>query len=309
MAVTVVGSVAFDSLETPFGKRERILGGAATHFSIAASFFTDVHVVGVVGDDFGDEELEVYAARGIDVTDLERVPGARSFFWSGRYDEDMTVAHTLDTQLNVFADFDPALSEQSRAASVLFLANIQPDLQRRVREQCSDAFCVGLDSMNYWIESARDSLIETMGRVDVVTLNDAEVRRLTEEPNLARAARKLRELGPRVVLAKQGPYGACMYTAEDFFSIPAYPLETVIDPTGAGDSLAGGFFGYLDSLGDTEPSENALRAAAVYGSVLASFSVEDFGSERLQRLTEDEIAGRFEEFKRMMTFEAPALRS
>jgi len=221
----------------------------------------------------------------------------------------MAVAHTLDTQLNVFADFDPVLSERSRSASVLFLANIQPDLQRSVREQCREAFCVGLDSMNYWIESARESLIETMRGVDVVTLNDAEIRLLTEEPNLARAARKLRDLGPRVVLAKQGPYGACVYTADDFFSIPAYPLETVVDPTGAGDSFAGGFFGYLDSLGDTEPSENALRAAAVYGSVLASYSVEDFGSERLQRLAEDEIAGRFEEFKRMMTFEAPALRS
>ncbi|HEX9417129.1 MAG TPA: PfkB family carbohydrate kinase [Gaiellaceae bacterium] len=308
MAVTVVGSVAFDSLETPFGKRERILGGAATHFSIAASFFTEVNVVGVVGEDFGDAELEVYAARGINVDDLERVPGARSFFWSGRYEEDMTVAHTLDTQLNAFADFDPTLSERSRAASVLFLANIQPDLQRRVSEQCPDASFVGLDSMNYWIESARDSLIETMRGVDVVTLNDAELRLLTEEPNLARAARKVRELGPQVVLAKQGPYGACMYTSDDFFSIPAYPLETVIDPTGAGDSFAGGFFGYVDSLGETELSENALRAAAVYGSVLASFSVEDFGSERLQRLTEDEIAGRFEEFKRMMTFEEPALR-
>jgi sugar/nucleoside kinase (ribokinase family) len=306
MALTVVGSVAFDSLETPFGKRERILGGAATHFSIAASFFTDVRVVGVVGEDFGDEELEVYAARGINADDLERVPGARSFFWSGRYDEDMTVAHTLDSQLNVFADFDPTLSEQARAASVLFLANIQPDLQRRVREQCRNTFCIGLDSMNYWIESARDSLIETMRNVDVITFNDAEVRMLTEEPNLARAARKIRELGPRVVLVKQGPYGACMYTEDGFFSIPAYPLETVLDPTGAGDSFAGGFFGFVDSLGDRELSENVLRCAAVYGSVMASFVVEDFGSERLQRLTKDEIGGRFDEFGRMMAFEAPA---
>jgi sugar/nucleoside kinase (ribokinase family) len=305
--LTVVGSVAFDSIETPFGKRERILGGAATHFSIAASFFTDVRVVGVVGEDFGDVELEVYAARGINVDDLERVPGARSFLWSGRYDEDMTVAHTLHTQLNVFADFDPTLSEESRSASVLFLANIQPDLQRRVREQCRDAFCVGLDSMNYWIESARDSLLETMRNVDVITFNDAEVRMLTEEPNLARAARKIRELGPRVVLVKQGPYGACMYTEDGFFSIPAYPLETVLDPTGAGDSFAGGFFGFVDSLGDTELSENALRCAAVYGSVMASFVVEDFGSERLQRLTKDEIGERFDEFKRMMIFEEPAV--
>ena len=305
MSVTVVGSVAFDSLETPFGQRERVLGGAATHFSLAASFFTDVSVVGVVGDDFGDEELAVFAAREINLDDLERVPGAQSFHWSGRYEDDMTVAHTLDTQLNVFADFDPKLSPDAAGASTLFLANILPDLQRRVRRQCPDAALVGLDSMNYWIESARESLIETMREVDVVTLNDAELRMLTGEPNLARAARKLLELGPRVALVKQGPYGACMFTSDGYFSIPAYPLETVIDPTGAGDSFAGGCFGYLDSLGDADLSDDAFRAAAVYGSVLASFAVEDFGTERVQRLTEDEVSARFAEFKRMMTFDEP----
>jgi sugar/nucleoside kinase (ribokinase family) len=304
MAVTVVGSVAFDSLETPFGSRERILGGAATHFSLAAGFFTDVNVVGVVGEDFGDEELAVFSARNVNTDDLRRVSGARSFHWSGRYDEDMTVAHTLDTELNVFADFDPELSDGARAADTLFLGNIQPDLQRGVRAQCPDAFC-GLDSMNYWIESARDSLVETMRLVDVISFNDAEVRMLTDEPNLARAARQILELGPDVVLAKQGPYGACMYTREDFFSIPAYPLETVVDPTGAGDAFAGGFFGYLDSL-DGERGTNALRAAAVYGSVMGSFVVEDFGTERVQRLTREEIGERFQDFKRMMTFEEPA---
>jgi sugar/nucleoside kinase (ribokinase family) len=308
MAVTVVGSVAFDSLETPFGKRERVLGGAATHFSIAASFFTNVNLVGIVGEDFGEKEMAVLAARSVNVDDLERVAGGRSFHWSGRYEEDMTVAHTLDTQLNVFADFDPSLSKTARSASVLFLANIQPDLQRRVRAQCRDAFCAGLDSMNYWIESARDSLVEAIGGVDVVTLNDAEVRMLTNEPNLARAARALRDLGPRVALVKQGPYGACMFTDEGFFSIPAYPLETVLDPTGAGDAFAGGFFGFLDSTGDTQLSENTLRCAAVYGSVLASFIVEDFGSERLLRLGDDEVGARFDEFRRMMTFDEPALR-
>jgi sugar/nucleoside kinase (ribokinase family) len=299
MAVTVVGSVAFDSLETPFGKRERILGGAATHFSLAASFFTDVNVVGVVGEDFGEEELSVFRARGINLADLDRVEGAQSFHWSGRYEDDMAVAHTLDTQLNVFADFEPTLSEGSRTAEVLFLGNIQPELQRKVREQ-SEARLAGLDSMNYWIESARDSLLEAMRAVDVIAFNDAEVRMLTEEPNLSRAARAILELGPRVVLVKQGPYGACMYTQDDFFSIPAYPLETVIDPTGAGDAFAGGFFGFLDSVG-----EEALRAAAVYGSVVASFAVEDFGTERLQRLTREEIDARFEEFRKMMLFEEP----
>jgi sugar/nucleoside kinase (ribokinase family) len=305
MSVTVVGSVAFDSLETPFGERERVLGGAATHFSLAASFFTDVSVVGVVGDDFGEDELAVFAARGINVDDLERVSGAQSFHWSGRYEDDMTVAHTLDTQLNVFADFDPKLSPEAASASTLFLANILPDLQLRVRRQCPDAMLVGLDSMNYWIESARESLIGTMREVDVVTLNDAELRMLTHEPNLARAARALRDLGPRVALVKQGPYGACMFTDEGYFSIPAYPLETVIDPTGAGDSFAGGCFGYLDSLSEPDLSDNAFRAAAVYGSVMASFAVEDFGTERVQRLTDDEVAERFAEFKRMMTFDEP----
>jgi sugar/nucleoside kinase (ribokinase family) len=305
VAVTVVGSVAFDALETPFGKRERILGGAATHFSLAASFFTDVRVVGVVGEDFGPHEFAVYRARGIDISDVEQVQGARSFFWAGRYDEDMAVAHTLDTQLNVFADFDPTLSAAARDCEILFLANIQPDLQRRVREQCNGARFVGLDSMNYWIESARSSLLETMRGVNVIVFNDAEVRMLTGEPNLARAAREIREVGPKVLLVKQGAYGACMFSESGFFSIPAYPLETVIDPTGAGDSFAGGFFGFLDSLGDAEIGDNELRCAAVYGSVLASFVVEDFGSERLQRLTDGEIAARFAEFKQMTVFEAP----
>jgi len=305
MSVTVVGSVAFDGLETPFGKRERILGGAATHFSLAASFFTDVHVVGVVGEDFGESEFAVFEARGVNIDDLEQVKGAKSFFWAGRYEEDMAVAHTLDTQLNVFADFDPKLSEQAREASIVFLANIQPDLQRGVRKQCSSPNLVGLDSMNYWIESARDSLVETMRGVDVIVFNDAEVRMLTQEANLARAAKQIRELGPRVLLVKQGAYGACMFSDAGFFSIPAYPLEDVLDPTGAGDAFAGGFFGFLDSLEEPDFSENNLRCAAVCGSVLASFVVEDFGSERLQRLTEGEIGERFREFKDMTVFERP----
>jgi cytidine kinase len=306
MAVTVVGSVAFDALETPFGRRDRILGGAATHFSLAASFFTDVCVVGVVGEDFGAREFGVFEARGINIGDLEQVPGARSFFWAGRYEADMAVAHTLDTQLNVFADFDPELSPHARRSRILFLANIQPDLQRQVREQCQGAVLVGLDSMNYWIESARDSLVDTIRGVDTIVFNDAEVRMLTGEPNLSRAARQIARLGPQILLVKQGAYGACMYTESGFFSVPAYPLETVIDPTGAGDSFAGGFFGFLDSLEDNEFSENNLRCAVVYGSVMASFCVEDFGSERLQRLTEQEIADRFNEFRNMTLFESPA---
>ena len=304
MAVTVVGSVAFDALETPFGKRERILGGAATHFSLAASFFTDVRVVGVVGEDFGPEELAVFEGRGVNTADLERVAGARSFFWSGRYAEDMQVAETLDTQLNVFAEFDPVLSAGARDSSVVFLANIQPDLQRRVREQCTGAAVAGLDSMNYWIHSARDALLDTMRTVDVIVLNDAEIRMLTKEPNLTRGVRQIRELGPRVVVVKQGSYGACVFTDAGFFFVPGYPLETVVDPTGAGDAFAGGFFGYVDRHSGTEIADGVLRCAAVYGSVVASFAIEAFGSERLQELTIDEIEARFADFKRMTHFEA-----
>ncbi len=309
MAVTVVGSVAFDALETPFGKRERILGGAATHFSVAASFFTDVRVVGVVGEDFGEDELAVFERRGINTDDIERVPGGRSFFWAGRYDDDMQVAHTLDTQLNVFAEFDPVLSPAARASSIVFLANIQPDLQRRVREQCSGALLAGLDSMNYWITSARESLMRTIGCVDVVVLNDAEIRMLTGEPNLTRSAKQLREAGPRIVVVKQGSYGACVFSDDGFFFVPGYPLETVVDPTGAGDAFAGGFFGYLDHHSSALGSDDVLRCAAVYGSVIASYAIEEFGSERLQRLSMDEIESRFSEFRRMTHFEPVGLRA
>jgi sugar/nucleoside kinase (ribokinase family) len=305
MAVTVVGSVAFDSLETPFGVRERILGGAATHFSVSASFFTEVRVVGVVGDDFGEEELAVFRARGVNTDDVERVEGGKSFFWKGRYEDDMSVAHTLDTQLNVFGEFDPKLSEESKSSRILFLANIHPEIQRGVREQASGAAFSGLDSMNFWIESERESLVRTMAGVDSIVLNDAEVRQLTQEPNLLKAARKIMDLGPQLLLMKQGPFGACMYTESGFFSVPAYPLETVMDPTGAGDTFAGGFYGYLDSLGKSEFDENDYRSATVAGSVMASFIVEDFGNERLQRLTEDEILSRFEDFKAMTHFEVP----
>jgi sugar/nucleoside kinase (ribokinase family) len=308
MAVTVVGSVAFDALETPFGKREKILGGAATHFSLAASFFTDVRVVGVVGEDFGAGELAVFERRGVNTDDIERIAGGRSFFWSGRYDDDMQVAQTLDTQLNVFADFDPVLSAPARESSVVFLANIQPDLQRRVREQCSGALLAGLDSMNYWIQSARDSLLETIGCVDVIVLNDAEIRMLTGEPNLTLGARQIRALGPRIIVIKQGSYGACVFSDDGFFFVPGFPLETVVDPTGAGDAFAGGFFGYLDHHSGSLDNEHVLRCAAVYGSVVASYAIEEFGSERLQRLTLDEIETRFAEFRRMTHFEPMGLR-
>jgi sugar/nucleoside kinase (ribokinase family) len=300
MSLVVVGSIAFDSVKTPFGERERMLGGSAVHFSLAASFFTDVRVVGPVGDDFGDAEYGVLAARGVDTEDIERVEGGRTFFWRGHYEFDLNTAHTDDTQLNVFGDFAPKLSPGSRAAENLFLANIQPDLQREVREQCDGARLAGLDSMNLWIETARDSLVRTIGGVDLVLLNDAEIRMLTQEPNLVRAARQVMEMGPSVVVAKQGEYGAALFTGEGFFALPAFPLETVIDPTGAGDSFAGGFLGYLAAQPDWR-DEASLRRAMTYGSTIASFNVEEFGTERVARLERDEIDERFEQFRRMTT--------
>ncbi|HEY5161220.1 MAG TPA: PfkB family carbohydrate kinase [Gaiellaceae bacterium] len=307
MALTVVGSVAFDSIATPFGKRERVLGGAAVHFSLAASFFTDIRLVGVVGGDFGADERAVLEARGIDLRDLEVVPDGETFFWRGHYDFDLNTAKTLETRLNVFADFQPKLSDASRSSEALFLANIQPDLQRQVREQCRDASFVALDSMNYWIDNERDSLIEAIKLVDALLLNDAEVRQITGEPNLVRASRLIREWGPSLVVVKQGEYGAALFSEQGLFSLPAYPLEDVVDPTGAGDTFAGGFVGFLAAHASGELTEELLRAAVVYGSTLASFNVEEFGTERVARLTLPEIERRFAEFRQMTQFEQVGL--
>jgi|SRR5579875_266780 len=302
MSVTVVGSIAFDAVSTPFGSRERMLGGSAVHFALAASFFDLVHVVGPVGDDFGPEEHAVLRARGVDTTDVEHVPGGTTFFWRGEYGWDLNERRTLETRLGVFAEFEPKLSEASRAAEVVFLGNIQPDVQRRVREQCTEARFVALDSMNLWIETARDSLIETIGGVDCLMLNDAELRQLTREPNFVRAAARIRAWGPSVVVAKQGQYGALMITDEGFFALPAYPLETVVDPTGAGDCFAGGFMGFI-AAHPAEPLEHELLAQAMaYGTALASFNVEEFGVERMLRLTSEEIAERVAELRRMTQF-------
>jgi sugar/nucleoside kinase (ribokinase family) len=302
MSLTVVGSIAFDAVTTPFGTRERMLGGSAVHFALAASFFDAVHVVGPVGDDFGEDEYSVLRAHQVDTQDIEHVPGGKTFFWSGRYGWDLNERETLDTQLGVFADFEPKLSEASRAADVVFLANIQPDLQRQVRQQCADARFVALDSMNYWIESARDALIEAIGVVDCLMLNDAELRQLTEEPNFVRAAHKIREWGPSVIIAKQGQYGSLMITDEGFFALPAFPLETVVDPTGAGDCFAGGFMGYIAAHAGMELDHELLAQAMAYGTALASFNVEDFGVERVFRLTSEEIADRVAELRRMTHF-------
>jgi sugar/nucleoside kinase (ribokinase family) len=297
MSITVVGSIAYDAVKTPFGERERMLGGAAVHFALAASFFDRVRVVGPVGDDFGEPELDVLRARDVDVSDVERVAGGETFFWRGEYGWDLNSRETLDTKLGVFEGFAPKLSSESQASEVLFLANIQPDLQREVRAQLPDARFVALDSMNLWIDIARDSLVQAISSVDCVILNDAELRQLTGKPNLFTAAREVLTWGPQVVVAKQGEYGAALVTNGGFFSLPAFPLESVLDPTGAGDSFAGGFVGYIAAHLDDDLSDDLLRAAMAHGTALASFNVEEFGTERVVRLTDDEIAARVQNLR------------
>jgi sugar/nucleoside kinase (ribokinase family) len=292
MSITVVGSIAFDAVETPFGERERMLGGAATHFALAASLLDGVRIVGPVGDDFGDEEMAVLRTRGSSVDDVERVAGGRTFFWKGKYGWDLNTRDTLDTQLNVFEHFAPKLSDASRASDVLFLANIQPGLQLEVREQCAAARFVALDSMNLWIDIARDQLMEIIARVDCLVLNDEELRQLTAKPNLISAAHQVLEWGPRMVVAKQGEYGSALITADDFFALPAYPLHRVVDPTGAGDTFAGGFVGFIAKHIDRVGERRVLRNAMAYGTALASFNVEQFGTEGLQAVRPAEVRER-----------------
>ena len=309
--VTVVGSIAFDAVETHAGKRDKMLGGSAVHFSLASCFFADTHVVGPVGDDFGDAEFAVLHARDVNTDDIERVPGGTTFFWAGRYERDVNIRHTLQTDLNVFEAFVPKLSEASASADVLFLANIQPELQIRVREQCRAARFTALDSMNLWIDIAHGDLMRAIGMVDCVLVNDGELKQLTDEPNLVRAARAVLDLGPRVVVAKQGEYGSAMFTPDGVFGIPAFPTEDVVDPTGAGDTFAGGFMGYVAAHAGGEITDAMLRTAMAYGTALASFNVEAFGTERMQTLTGEEITARVAELQRISRFEAAplALRS
>src|SRR3954449_833043 len=294
MSLVVVGSIAFDSVKTPFGERERMLGGSAVHFSLAASFFCDTRVVGPVGDDFGDEEYSVLHDRGVNTEGIEKVEGGKTFFWAGHYEYDLNQAHTDDTQLNVFGDFEPKLSPYAKAVDNLFLANIHPQLQMQVRKQCKDARLAGLDSMNLWIDTERDALVEAIGNVDLVFMNDAEVRMLTQEPNLVRAARKVMDMGPGVVVAKQGEYGAALFYGDRFFALPAYPLETVKDPTGAGDSFAGGFLGYLAGHDGPASAQDpmVLRRAMTYGSGVASFKGGGVGTGRGGRAGRGREGGR-----------------
>ena len=317
MPITVVGSIAYDAVKTPFGERERMLGGAAVHFALAASFFEEVLVVGPVGEDFGEPELDVMRRRGVDVSDIEQVAGGKTFFWRGEYGWDLNSRETLDTQLGVFEGFQPKLSERSRASDVLFLANIVPDLQIEVREQLPDARFVALDSMNLWIDIAKDQLVKAIESVDCLILNDAELRQLTGKPNLLSAAREIlswgapsadgsqaQRRGPSVIVAKQGEYGAVLITSESFFALPAYPLESVIDPTGAGDTFAGGFVGYIAAHAEEEITDELLRQAMAHGTALASFNVEEFGTHRIESLAGAEIVARVRQLREFTQFSA-----
>ncbi|MBK9517213.1 MAG: sugar kinase [Anaeromyxobacter sp.] len=300
MSLLVVGSVALDSLETPFGRREEILGGSACYFSTCASYFGPVRVVAVVGEDFPQEHVDFLASRGVDLAGLSRQPG-RTFRWKGRYEFDLNTAHTLDTQLNVFADFKPELPAAWRDTEYVFLGNIDPDLQRAVLDQVRGPRFVACDTMNFWISSKRDSLLQTLRRVDLLFVNDAEARQLSGEHNIVKAARRILSFGPRAVVIKRGEYGALYFSGEEVFAASAYPLPDVFDPTGAGDSFAGGFMGYLARRRSEEPQ--VMRRALVLGSVLASFAVEQFSLDRLRTLTADEVRGRYAEARRLAHFD------
>jgi cytidine kinase len=301
MTLTVVGSIAFDAVETPSGSRDRLLGGAAVHFSIASSQFAETRIVGPVGDDFGDEQYAILHGRGVLTDDVEHVPGGKTFFWAGRYHRDINQRDTLQTDLNVFEDFRPKLSPAARDAETLFLANIQPDLQREVREQCRAAKFVAMDSMNLWIDIAHASLVQTIALVDCLVLNDSELEQLTDEPNLIRAARKALDLGPRVIIAKQGEYGSAMITRDGYFGLTAYPTSDIVEPTGAGDTFAGGLMGYVAEQGGGA-DDATLRRAMAYGTACASFNVEGFGSERLYELERAEIDARVAELEAISRF-------
>jgi sugar/nucleoside kinase (ribokinase family) len=300
VSLLVVGSVAFDGLESPYGKVERTVGGAATYFAVAASMFTHVNLVAIVGDDFTSKDAEVFKGRRIDTEGLERAMG-KSFFWAGRYSENLNERITLVTELNVFADFKPKLPQKYRESKYVFLANIAPDLQRDVLQQVSKRpKIVALDTMNYWIERSNDELRETLKHVDILMINDAETRQLSSEHNLLRAARHIFKLGPKTLVVKRGEYGAMLVDKRGVFCVPAFPLEEPHDPTGAGDSFAGGFMGYLAGAG--QKTDAALRRAMVYGSVLGSFAVEKFGLDRLRTLKPAEIHARARHFAKLTQF-------
>jgi len=301
MTILVVGSVAYDTVETPIGRAERVLGGSASFFSVAASFFAPVNLVGVVGDDFGPAQLAAFRGRPIDLTGLERMQG-KTFHWQGRYSQDLNSRDTISTELNVFEFFEPKIPEGYRRSELVFLGNIDPILQRRVLEQVDEPRVVACDTMNFWIRGKPRELRETLAKVQVLLINDQEARELSGEWNLVRAARAIRAMGPRTLVVKKGEHGVLMFTDHGSFAAPALPLESVVDPTGAGDTFAGGFIGYLASA--PEFGDGSLRQAVVMGSTLASFCVEAFSLDRLLTLTRPEIDQRYSVFEKLTRFES-----
>jgi len=306
MSLIVVGSVAYDGVETPHGKIDRMLGGAATYIALSASYFTPVKIVAVVGDDFAQEDVDLLASRKIGLEGLERVPGGKTFFWAGVYSADMNDRTTLRTDLNVFADFNPKLPESYRSAPYLLLGNIQPALQRAVRAQMPQLRLAGGDTMNYWIKDYRDELLQTIRDWNFLLINDSEARMLSGENNLRRAAAKILDMGPGTLVIKRGEYGAIAFRRDGHFMAPGYLLEDVFDPTGAGDCFAGGFIGYLAGRGinpaDGQIDFVELRKAVIYGSVMGSFCCEKFGVDRFRTLTRDEIEARYREFQTCTSF-------
>jgi sugar/nucleoside kinase (ribokinase family) len=300
MPVLVVGSIAFDSVKTPFGSRQKILGGSATYFSLAASFFTEVRVVAVVGKDFSDRYFRLLRSRRIDTSGVERREG-KTFRWIGEYGFDMNVAITKDTKLNVFECFQPTIPVHFQKTEHIFLANIDPELQLRVLKQVKKPKLIVCDTMNFWIENKPKALKKTISKSDILLLNDGEARQLTREPNLLKAARMIMRMGPETVIIKRGEYGAMMFHKRSLFTAPAFPLENIKDPTGAGDSFAGGFVGYLSKA--PRVHEKTLRQAVIFGSILASFNVQDFSVEAFKKLTWQKVKERYRTFKNLMHFE------
>lgn len=298
MSLLVVGSVAYDGIETPFGEKERILGGSATYISLASSYFADqVNLVGVVGKDFANEDIELLKSRKIDLTGLQMDTSGNTFFWKGRYHYDLNNRDTLDTQLNVFEHFDPVIPDSYRNADYIALGNIEPSLQMKVLDQVDRPKFVVMDTMNFWIDGALDALKSTLKKIDLLVINDSEARELAGEPNLLKAAEIVRGMGPQALIIKKGEHGALLFTGNEIFSAPAYPVIDIFDPTGAGDSFLGGLLGWLSYTDDLSPQN--LRRSVIFGSVMASFCVEKFGPERLKELSEKEIYDRYREFREL----------
>ena len=302
MSLLVVGTMAYDDVKTPFGEREMSLGGSATYFALSASFFTPVNLVAVVGEDFKQADLDMLTSHGVNIDGVERSSG-KSFHWKGEYGFNLNEAKTLDTNLNVLADFDPKLPEEYKKAEYVFLANIDPVLQQKVLDQVENPRLVACDTMNFWIDGALEEFKKTLARVNILIINEGEARMLANTPNLVAAARTIRAMGPETVIIKQGEYGALLFYEDEVFSTPAYPLEEVFDPTGAGDTFAGGFMGHIARLHDEGLSDTALRQAIVMGSVMASFTVERFSVDRLRSIERKDIADRFRLFKRLTHFD------